>query len=235
MATARDLVKRSLKIIGAIGAGETPSAEESIDAMAVLNQMLANWSVNGLLVNAVKREEFNLIGSQQVYTMGTSGSPSFNTARPVKILKAGVIKSNVEIPVELINYDQWAAITSKTNTSSIPQKLYSEGTFPNETLNLWPIPNEANKLVIYSQKQLTSFANLTDQVAFPPGYEMALAYNLALFLYPEYGMIIDPNVATLASDLKADIQRQNIVPVYMKTDAPMTSSMDKTFNWLTGE
>lgn len=48
MTTARDLVTMSLRSIGVLHSGETPSAEEANDGLDALNQMLHSWLYEGV-------------------------------------------------------------------------------------------------------------------------------------------------------------------------------------------
>jgi hypothetical protein len=168
MATVRDLVKGSLRLIGAIAVGETPSADEQADALASLNDMLDSWSLENLIVYAKVRETKVLTASDGSYTFGLTGD--INTARPIRIENAGVIPSGdtQELPLEIITKDQWAAIQLKSTESTIPSVLYPEGTYPLETLNLWPVPSEAATLVLYSWNQLSTFASSNTDVELPP-------------------------------------------------------------------
>jgi hypothetical protein len=48
MTTARDLITMSLRSIGVLHSGETPSAEEANDGLVTLNQMLNSWLYEGI-------------------------------------------------------------------------------------------------------------------------------------------------------------------------------------------
>lgn len=235
MATVRDLIKGSMRLIGAIATGETPSAEELQDALTVLNSMVDSWSLERLNIYAIAREEFTLIPGQQSYTMGPSGN--FNTTRPLKIEKALLQDQSsnpkLELPIQILNLDEWASIAVKGTQSSIPTKLMSEGTDPLETVNVWPTPNTANKLVLYTWKPLTSFADLNTNIALPPGYFRALRYNLAVELCPEYGKSASTEIVAGALESKANIKRKNIRPEYLKCDPALVSR--GKFNIITGE
>jgi hypothetical protein len=50
MAVLYDIIKQSMKDIGAIGSRETPTTDEAQDALATLNQMLAMWRTQSLTV-----------------------------------------------------------------------------------------------------------------------------------------------------------------------------------------
>lgn len=235
MATVRDLIKGSMRLIGAIATGETPSADEQADALYVLNDMIDSWSNEGLAIFATIREEFPLTAGQGDYTMGVGGD--FNTARPLKIENAAVLSTGTpayELPLELLNQDQWAAIPVKSTQSSLPRKLYAVSSNPLEAISLWPVPSTTSTLVLYSWKPLASFANANSTVSFPPGYSKALRYGLALELAPEYGKTPDPAIVIQAVEAKENIKRMNVKPVYLGVDDALTSR-GHGFNWLTGE
>ena len=48
MATAIDIITRSLRLINAIEAGETPSSEDAVDGLAALNEMVNGWENAGI-------------------------------------------------------------------------------------------------------------------------------------------------------------------------------------------
>ncbi len=231
MSTVRDLVKGSLRLIGAIAQGETPSAEEQADALLVLNEMLDSWSTENLTIFAKVREEFALVGNQAVYTMGPTGD--FDTTRPLRIENAGIIQDLSEYPIGILNQDQWAAIRIKTSTSTLPSKIYLEGTYPLETVNVWPVPSAAATIALYSWKPLASFATVNSTVDLPPGYLKALRFNLALMLCPEYGRQPDTAVVAGALESKENIKRMNIKPLLMQVDPGLLRR--RAFNIITGE
>lgn len=233
MSTARDLIRRSLLLIGAIAPGETPSADESSDALKTLNEMLDSWSNENLIINAKTRETFPLIPGKSSYTMGPSGD--FNTLRPVKI-DDFYVKDNetsVELPVASVNQDEWNSIRLKGTTSALPISIYAQGTAPLYTLNVWPVPSSANLLGIVSSKPLGQLASLNTEIELPPGYLKAIRYNLAIELCPEYGR--EPSMVILknADEGRENIKRTNIKPTYMETDMGLRAR--GMFNINTGE
>lgn len=224
MATAADLIKASLRLLGVTAAGETPAASELADGLSSLNRMISRWSAEGLLIHAEVREEFSLVAGTQSYTIGSSGT--FNTTRPIQILKAMIedqSSGTPEYPVEIINVDQWAAIHIKSTQSPIPTKLYASGSYPLETLSLWPVPSATNKLVLYSLKPLTAFAAGSTDVSLPEGYEDAIVYNLAQRLAPEFSKEPSAAIVMEALESKANIKRMNIKPMYLECDAGVLS------------
>jgi len=232
MATVRDLIKGSLRLIGATAQGETPTADESNDALNVLNDIIASWSNEKLLIFSELRETFSLVPSQQVYTIGVGGD--FNTSWPLQIPKAGVIDtSGYEIPIEIMNQDQWAAVILKNLTALRPYSMYYDFSYPLGNISMYPIGTGNYSLVLYSWKAIDSFATLDTTVSMPPGYYKALRYNLAIELAPEYGREPSPSVVNNAMESKANIKRTNIVTQFLDCD-DATLAKKGSFNFFTG-
>lgn len=229
--TGRDWVTAALRLIGAVAPGESLAAAEATDGLAAGNRMLDSWSNEKLLIPATVREEFALTPSDGIYTMGSGAN--FNTTRPMKITQAAVLVDGTEIPLHILeNAQEWAEVCEKEATSSLPAYLYAEGTYPNERLNLYPVPTEANDLVLYSEKPLTQIASLAASVSLPPGYERAMVYNLACELAPEYGRPVDPIIMQVAQESKAQLKRTNSRPYFLKCDTAITGS--GSYNIYTG-
>lgn len=235
MPTARGIIESSLRLIGALGTGETPQASDVNDGLETLNDMMDSWSSERLIIPSITRETFSLVASQSAYTMGSGGD--FDTSRPIYIETILVQESaNFEIPVKMLNSKQWSQILDKTVTSTLPTRFYVEPNNPLITINLFPVPSAVKTLVINSQKPLTNFSNLSTSETLPPGYTRALKYNLALELAPEYGVQPLPDVYRIARESKANIERNNITPHYLGMDEGLIGmGRGKTFNWLTGE
>ncbi len=234
--TARELINRSLKLIGVLAEGETPTAEMQADAVSTLNDLIESWGIDGLMVFERARQSFTLPGAQSFYTIGIGGD--FNTDRPNLISEAGIemLTSNpsIELPLEIINEEEFQLILTKSIVSTIPTKLYYVMSNPLAKIYLWPRPSIANNLILYTPKQIASISSVSATITLPPGYSRALRFNLAVDLAVEYGRQIDPMIMQTAMESKADIKRQNTQVVYMTPD---TVGMDRkrAFNWLTGE
>lgn len=232
MATALDIIEGSLRLIGALATGETPSSADSTDALTTMNQLIDSWSNDGYMVFERKREEFTLTALQASFTIGTGGN--FNTSRPTTISEAGIIENDTELPVEIISQQEFSQIVNKDTQSNIPQRLYYEPEYPLGKINLWPVPSVANTLVLYSMKPLSQIATTGTTISLPPGYERALKYNLAVELAPEYGKPIDSIVAQIAMDSKNELQRTNYRPLYMRSDA-FGMNRNKPWDYRTGD
>lgn len=230
MATARDVIKSSLRLIGAISQGENPSSSELTDALATLNEMLESWSNEKLIIPFNTTETFSFVAGKQTYTMGPGGD--FDTSWPIDIQKVRYKDPQIEIAIDILNLDEWASISTRDTTSTIPSKVYVENSFPLKTLNFWPVPSTNQQVILYSDKPLAAFSDASETVELPTGFLRALKYNLAVELAPEYGTEPMPTVYKIAMDAKAALKSKNIKPTYLKTNG-ITSG--RLFDYRTGE
>lgn len=220
--TVLDLIKSSLKLIGVYGAGETPSNDDAQDAFDVLNMMIGSWNNDGLMMYQILDETFSLISGTRTYTIGAS--QALNTTRPTKIDSAYIRdSSNQDYGVEIIMSDEYNSVYDKIDTRGRPQKLYYNAAYPSGTIYLYPVPDAAYTLGLSQWKQLTAFTGLTQTISLPPGYEMALRYNLAIEMAPEFRATITPEIQNGAMTHKAAIQRLNNRTPYMVSDFQMSS------------
>jgi hypothetical protein len=68
-----DIITRAMKDIGAIAAGEVPTADEAQDGLDMLNDMLAQWSNENMMVFYRSEIIFKTTQNQVQYTIGPSG------------------------------------------------------------------------------------------------------------------------------------------------------------------
>jgi hypothetical protein len=238
--TASQIITRALQLIGVLASGESLGATDGADALVTLNNMIDSWSNEQLLIPAIIREVFPLVVGQQTYAMGPAGTgttPDFITSRPQRIENALLQYSSVspvmEIPMQMLNQDEYANVLIKSLSSTIPLNLYVDGSYPLNNLNVWPVPQVAYNIVLYSWKPLANIASLTTAVTVPPGYLEAIEYSLAIRLASPYGKQVPEVVAAVATDSKATIKRMNIRPVYLRVDKAIVSR-PAVWDWRTG-
>ena len=53
MATALDVIRRSMRLIGALAEGEVPTAEQAADGITALQAMLGDWETRGVRLGSV--------------------------------------------------------------------------------------------------------------------------------------------------------------------------------------
>ena len=73
MTTPLDIISGALRAIGALESGEAPDAESANDALLLLNDMLAQWSNERMMISYVTEVVFPLTGNKFQYTIGPGG------------------------------------------------------------------------------------------------------------------------------------------------------------------
>ena len=84
MVTA-DLIRATLRLIGAVSSSETPNADESSDALEALNLMLGSWGASRFLSASTGKVTKTMTGASS-YTIGVGGD--IDTTRPTAIYNA---------------------------------------------------------------------------------------------------------------------------------------------------
>lgn len=208
MATAQTIIDRSLRLVGAIASGESPTTQEGTDALAALNNLIETWQTEKLIVYSYADTAFTMVVGTSSYTVGPAGNFAL-TPRPSELENVFVRASNIDYPVEVVDQDRWFAIPDKTTRSDIPNMAYYEPTLSTGTLLVWPVPRAAKSLHIVTWSPVSSLATVGTTVTLPQGYERALAYNLAVDIAPEYQLPISPSVLMVARESKAAVMRAN--------------------------
>lgn len=208
MTTAQDIVNGAIKKIGVLRKNEAPSADESVDGLSVLNDLLASWSNESLLCYATVTDSLT-IGPAASYLIGIG--QTLNTERPMWIKAATTAVNGIDIQLQIIPEDDFQVqIVQKNIGSNVPLYLTYNNAYPYGTIKLWPQASTTLNLTLQSEKQLSSFPSLTVTFNMPPGWTHALKTNLAVNLLRDYNLPPDPLLAMLAKEAKGNLKRQTI-------------------------
>jgi hypothetical protein len=109
----------------------------------------------------------------------------------------------------MINQQQYDGIAVKTVTSTYPQVIFTNMTYPNIEMFVYPVPTRALQWHFISVTELTQPATLATVLSFPPGYLRTFRYNLACEMAPEFGVEPSPQVRRIAMTSKRNIKRIN--------------------------
>jgi len=199
--TANTIIKAALRAIGAIATGETPTHDELNDGLEAMKFMLRSWSARNIVLYYTEDETLTMTGASP-YTIGSGGT--INTVRPASIRGAWTTDG----PVKLIDEDQYRQIRMDTTVSGGPfEYLWYNPAYPLGLLYPWPLGN--GTMYLDCLKPLTDPTSITGTVSFPPEYDDAMKWNLAVRLCPEYGKEPPQVVAALAGVTLAGIETRN--------------------------
>ena len=210
MTTANDQINGALRLLGVLAEGETPSAATSQDALTALNQMIDSWNTERLSVFSTQDQVMNWLPNQISNTLGPTGS--FVGQRPILVDDATYFRdpsNNISFGIKLINQQQYDGIAVKTVTSTYPQVMWVNMTYPDIEIYVYPVPTKLLEFHFISVEPLMSVSSLSTEITMPPGYLRAFKYNLALEIAAEFGIQPNPQVSRIAMTSKRNLKRIN--------------------------
>jgi hypothetical protein len=208
--TAGDQITRALRLLGVLAEGETSSASVMQDSLMAMNQMIDSWNTERLSVFSTQDQTFTWPAGQITRTLGPSGN--FIGLRPVLLDESTYYRdasTNVSFGIKFINQQQYNGIAVKTVTSTYPQVIFVNMTYPDVTMTIYPQPTRDLEWHFVSVQELSNPATLVTSLLFPPGYLRAFTYNLAMEIAPEFGVEPSPQVQRIAMTSKRNLKRIN--------------------------
>jgi hypothetical protein len=230
----QDILDRAGRLLSVINSGESLTDTESADALEALNAMLDSWRNDRLMCYAMQDQSVSIVANRQTYTVGPSAT-DLVTTRPVRIEEAYFVDANgISYGLDILDEEQWAGLVNKSVTSTYPQRIWPQPTFENLTIWAHPVPTGSGAIHFLDYTPVLSFTDVNQTVSLPPGWEEALASNLALVIAPEFSVQPSPMVQGMAVNSKAAIKRVNGRPI--RTTTELSRMTDKhRFNIYTGE
>lgn len=212
-ATAGELINSALRLIGQLAEAEVPSAATSQDALTAFNQMIDSWNTERLSVFCTQDQVYTWPVNEIKRTLGPTGNIDLNPQqRPILVDDSTYFRdpqTNVSYGIKMINQSQYNGIAVKTVTSTYPQVMFVNMTFPDIEIYIYPKPTRSLEFHFISVQPLAEPTSLSTVIAMPPGYLRALRYNLAMELAPEFGVEPSPQVQRIAMTSKRDLKRIN--------------------------
>jgi hypothetical protein len=176
--------------------------------------MLGRWSADRLTVYRLELVEHTLDVGVNEYAIGPSAA--IDTPRPQQIGAADIlVAADQRTPLEVIHdAAEWAKVPSH-DTPGCPQAVYFDR---GGTLYFDRKPDQAYALELYVWQPFSRFATVDDPVAFPPEYEEAIVYQLAVRLAAIAGKEVHPDVRETARTALMDMQSLNAPTPTMSCD-----------------
>lgn len=231
--TAAQIINMTLRSLGVLAEGETPSDDTSADALMAMNMMIDSWSTERLLVYTTETQTFTWPSGSSSETLGPTGS--FVGNRPVTLDDATYFTvGDLSYQIALVNEEQYNSIVLKSSTSPYPEVLYVNMEYPDVTMKIYPVPNGDIEMHIVNVKELAQPADISTTLAFPPGYMRAFWSNLAREIAAQFGIACPKNILDIATTSKRNIERINN-PMDVMSMPSSVLPMPSGFNWYTGQ
>jgi hypothetical protein len=123
------------------------------------------------------------------------------TPRVIELIEARLHKANdYEVPLVVSGRNAYVGLPNKT-TLGTPNQIYYDKQLDNGTLYTWPVCNDVQEWLVFSGRlPIQNLDALTDDFEVGVEWFEAIAWNLALRLYPKYGRTVDPFVKIQAQE-----------------------------------
>ena len=206
--TGNDVINEALLLVKRISPGQTASTDEINTAQLALNNLLGEWSAQGLAVYSVAPITQALTSGVGDYTIGVGGT--INVPRPVKVeawnVRTSSGQANGGAPVDAVEF---AAMAQDRSAQGARVKILNyDAAYPLASVHLWPIPS-GGTLELWVWSQLAQITVWTTALAYPPGYLQGIVFNLAVNLAGKFDKPLDPNVKISADEAKAALVTAN--------------------------
>lgn len=219
MATASQIILRSLRLLGDKIIGDTLTTAEQTAYLADLNTMLDSWRLDKLLVYRVLENTFTLQVGFDTYTIGAGGN--FNIERPDRLEDTCFIMyQNTQYSVRVVDEKTLTAQQTQAQTQ-MPRMIYLDPAFPLANIFFDYTPDKAYEFHLKSWASLQQFTSVNDVLTLPSGYQRALESNFALEVAGGY-ISASPEVVKMAKESKTKIMQQNTRTTYLTLDAGVT-------------
>lgn len=207
--TARDLIKKTLKLIGVIGVGETPTAEDSNDSLDALNDLLSQWTSERLSLPVDSTVEVSL----------SPGGTYTVTDEIVSVNGAFFRQNSIDTPLRVITKTEYNLISTKS-TVGTPDRVYYEPGATGGTFYFYPVPNITATAYIRVTSLIGEVSGLTTNLSmlFSRQYLSALKWGLALELCAVFDRQIPQIVLEMAGGSKKKLEREAFARKFESVD-----------------
>ena len=220
--TGRDLVSESLSRAGVLVQGEALNVDDLTTALASLNTMLDEWSLERLFIYGTYVDTLTMSPNVAAYSSSqlASGQRPSNKPLAINVRYPGVSASTIDYPVEVVGEKVYQDLVLKA-TPGIPSRCWVNMTEPHMAFTFWPVPYAAFTARFSVWGYLGGgVITLDTALTLPPGYRALIVDNLACRVCVDFGK--EPNALLDASArrLVAKVKRSNTEPREMKTELP---------------
>lgn len=213
MTTALELISDALAEIGALGVGQSLNANDAALGLRLLNRLMQRWANTRLAIPVASEISVPLTGAAN-YSIGPSGDVV--AARPVRLVSAiATDGSGTDYVVSVYPRDMWDEIAVKDVTGGPPAAIWYEAVNTDGVVHVFP-KSSGYTLKVRGQTVLQVFADLSEALLLPDGYEAAIVYSLARDLCGAFERPVSADLARKQAGAVAAIKRTNTEPLLLK-------------------
>lgn len=188
--TVRQVGTKAMRLLSVLALGETPTGDEAEEIIQSLNLMLKSWQADGVNLWRQPNLTFLTVIGQATYTL---------TPRPMDVQDAS-INYGYDRQMQRWEKGEYDQIPNK-DTLGYPSCYYVDRQRDAVTMSLWPVPNSIQTVTYTAARIIEDVTELEQNIDVPQEWLEAVAYNLAVALYPTLGGQRFEFIATKAASL----------------------------------
>jgi hypothetical protein len=206
MTTARTIITSALGNLGVKAEGQQIGADDIQLSLSKLNDLLDSWAIEALYAFSTTEYTGRVTGT--TVSIGPTGDV-VTPYVPTRIEKVFSRLGNLDRPIELVTYSEFADISLKSNAGPFPATAHYNAA---GTLFLYP-PASSTEIHVGVYERLAEFATVDTDYTLRPGVRRTLGLSLAEELAPAFGTPVNPALVVLASKARRMLKRSNhVVP-----------------------
>lgn len=246
-ATQATTVQLTLSTPHGIAVGDTNAV--CIQGAAGLWQPInGNWVATAVSATVVSVPVSTVGFGALTGTITLQVAGKWNAVRPSRISTMNLIfSSGVQTPIFGIDWDGYSALAltvppqpasgaviTPNTVSGPPLKFYCDDNAPLAKVYLYPEPDQAYYVVVYSEQALTQVASLDQIVSFAQGYERYHVMNLAIEAADGLGVAPTPSVMAKLQRAEAAVKSKNRRSPNAHTDPALSPKSNNLYNYRLG-
>lgn len=193
--TRNDIISASLRLLGVLEEGATPSPTAIENASLVLNMMIKDWMTDGIKLWTTTEITLPLVANKTSYTLGPAVGNDLVTNKPLRLIQAFLRNTSVspyiDMPMTLISEQEYNILGSKFSEGAV-NSVYYKPYVVNGIVKVFLTPNSSTattyELHLNVQRPIEDITGANQTFDFPSEWYQSLRWGLAAELASEYGL-----------------------------------------------
>jgi len=217
--TAREIIIRAFYVLGKFSPETKPAEYEVQEGLYYLNDLLASFSANALLVPYQKTISFTLTPGKGVYVFSNKDSADVQADKIVSLISASITRGNIAYPINVVAPEQLQTSVRFLEQRSIPQYISLQNSADLSTIELYPLPYDANTCTLVAKFTIDDL-EMDDRLdELPPYYFRFLRYALAKELAGVYETANwDANKESIYQELERTVIASNNIDLAVRVN-----------------
>lgn len=181
--------------------------------------------------------QLNATGTYQVSMSQAAASTTITATyeRPLRVNSAFVRVATLDYQIAVLSFEDYRQLQLKAMNGPWPRAVFYQPSELLGTVTVWPVPG-SGEMHMSCDTVLGGFTTMFDTIRLPQGYNMALRWNLAELLLPEFGRASSQAMQSIsmhAARARAMIKKTNMQPQQsMRYDSALLANNPQNAGWI---